>query len=312
MNRAPVEASAPGKVILFGEHAVVHGRPAIAVPVAELRATARLEPAPADSGLIIVAADLGVRTSLRQASAGQPLARAARLALAHMGASEPDAICTIRSALPIAGGLGSGAAVTAALIRGLASYLDHAISPGELSRLVFEVEKLHHGTPSGIDNTVVVYEAPIFFQRDQPIERLTLGAPLPLVIADTGIPSATHAAVALVRSARKREPKRYEALFDQIAGIVLQARIAIEEGEVASLGPLMDRNQALLSDMGVSSPELEALISTARLAGARGAKLSGAGRGGNMIALVQPGHQDSVAQALLAAGAVHVFATTVT
>jgi mevalonate kinase len=311
MNRAPVEASAAGKVILFGEHAVVHGRPAIAVPVGELRASARLEPAPSGSGLTIVATDLGVRIPLCQAPPDRPLARAARLALGHSGAAEPDAICTIRSALPIASGLGSGAAVAAALIRGLASYLGHPISPDELSRLVFEVEKLHHGTPSGIDNTVVAYEQPVFFQRGRSIELLSVGAPIPLLIADTGVPSATRDAVSRIRSAWEREQGRYDALFDQVAGLVLKARTAIKGGEVARVGPLMDRNHTLLFDMGVSSQELETLVEAARLAGARGAKLSGAGCGGNMIALVDDGNRDSVAQALLSAGAANVFATTV-
>jgi len=311
LARSPVEASAPGKVILFGEHAVVYGRPAIAAPISQLRATARVAPAPSGSGLTIAAADLGARVRLAEAPADEPLACAARLALARLQAAEPDAVLSVHSAIPIASGLGSGAAVATALIRALTGYLGAPVALEALSALVYEVEKLHHGTPSGIDNTVIAYEQPVWFQRGHPIERLRVGAALTLVVADSGMPSATREAVGSVRQARARAPARYERLFDQVAEVVGLARQAIERGAAPTLGALMDRNHALLAEIGVSSEALDRLAQAARRAGALGAKLSGAGRGGHMIALAEDDARQAVAQALREAGAAHVIETTV-
>ena len=132
-----------------------------------------------------------------------------------------------------------------------------------------------------------------------------------LAIADTGIHSPTRIAVGDVRQAWVQEPERFEALFDRVAVVVEAARAAIAAGEPAKLGPLMDANHALLREIGVSCPELDALVAAARAAGALGAKLSGRGRGGNMIALVTVESASRVAEALVAAGAVRVIVTEV-
>ena len=306
-----IESSAPGKVILFGEHAVVYGCAAIAVPVAQVRASVTIEQSPAGSGLTIIASDLGKSICLATAPDDDPLAAAARLALAHLSAPEPDATLTIRSTIPIASGMGSGAAVSTALVRGLAGFLGHSVDPAEISALVFEVEKMHHGTPSGIDNTVVAYEQPIYFVRGRPVERLAVGEPFTLLIADTGDPSPTGKVVKQVRRGWKREPAHYDALFDQIGDIADEARRAIESGDIDALGPLMDDNHKMLIELGVSSPKLDDLVETARLTGAMGAKLSGAGQGGNMIALVEDDFAEKVAEALREAGATNVIHTKV-
>ena len=307
----PFRSSAPGKIILFGEHAVVYGRPAIALPVAEVRATATIEPAPSGSGLMLVAADIGKRLSLTTASPYEPLAAAARITLAHLSLREPDAILTIRSTIPIASGMGSGAAVATALVRALSSFLGQPLKLKEISQLVFEVEKIHHGTPSGVDNTVVVYEQPVIFVPGRPVDCLSVGAPIPLLIGDTGIRSSTRAVVEDVRLRWQREPARYDVLFDQIGDVVGQACHVIGAGDIAGLGPLMDGNQALLMELGVSSAKLNDLVDAARYAGALGAKLSGAGRGGSMIALVEEEFAADVEGALKDAGAESVIGTTV-
>ncbi len=311
MGFVPLQSSAPGKVILFGEHAVVYGRPAIAAPVSQVRATVTAEPAPPGGGLTIVASDLGKAISLASAPEDEPLAAAARLTLAHLSSPEPDATLTIRSTIPIASGLGSGTAVSTALVRALAAFLGRALETAEVSALVFEVEKIHHGTPSGIDNTVVAYEQPIYFMRGRPIERLTVGDPFTLLVGDTGVRSPTRRVVEDVRRAHKRAPARHDALFDQIGDVADEARRAIEDGAISALGLLMDENHDLLIELGVSSPELDELVDVARLAGALGAKLSGAGRGGNMVALVEEDLADEVAEALREAGAKQVIYTRV-
>jgi mevalonate kinase len=131
------------------------------------------------------------------------------------------------------------------------------------------------------------------------------------VIADTGVPSPTGVAVGDVRTGWQAEPEKYEALFSAIGEIARQARAIIASGHPDNLGLLMDENHRLLADMGVSSPELDRLVAAAREAGALGAKLSGGGRGGNMIALVQPRDAESIANALLAAGVVNAIITSV-
>jgi len=306
-----LSAHAPGKVILFGEHAVVYGRPAIAAPVTMVRATAQIEPAPPGSGLTLIAADLERRIALSTADVGDPLAAAARLTLEHLGVGVPDAILTIRSDLPIASGLGSGAAVSTALVRALSGFLGHSLPPATVSSLVFEVEKIHHGTPSGIDNTVIAYEQLVYFVRGEPptIERLSVGVPFSLLIADTGLPSPTKQVVMDVRLGWQQAPAHHEALFDQIGEVVDEARRMIEGGDVDALGLLMSENHELLIELGVSSSLLNKLVDEAHLAGALGAKLSGAGRGGNMIALVEEDDSAEVAEALREAGATKVIQT---
>jgi len=312
MTFAPIQCSAPGKVILFGEHAVVYGQPAIAVPVTQVQATATVELAPPGNGLTLVAPDLEKSIPLTTAPQDDPLAVAARLTLAHLSALEPDATLTINSTIPITSGLGSGAAVSTALVRALAGFLGHTLETAEVSALVFEAEKIHHGTPSGIDNIVVAYEQPVYFVREQPVRMLNVGASFTLLIGDTGARSPTRKIVGHVRRGRKRNLARYDALFDQMGDIANEARRAIESGDVAALGPLMDDNHELLIALGVSSSKLDDLVEAARFAGAMGAKLSGAGRGGNMIALVEDDIVEDVTEALKEAGAKRVICTVIT
>lgn len=304
-----MESSAPGKVILVGEHSVVYGQPAIAVPLSGLRCRAQVERAAPGSGLLLVAADLEEHLPLRQAPSEHPLALIARLTLAHLRCSEPDAVLTIHSDLPIAAGLGSGAAVSVAAVRALVGFLGRAVPAETISALVYEVEKLHHGTPSGIDNTVIAWERPVFFIRGQAPEVLTAGAALPLLIADSGVAAVTREAVLGVRQRREADPARYDALFDRIGALVRAARLALEQQDLPALGFLLDENHALLGEMGVSTPQLEMLVGAARQAGAWGAKLTGSGMGGNIIALVGAERVAAVREALCEAGAVHVWQT---
>ncbi|MBN1180453.1 MAG: mevalonate kinase [Anaerolineae bacterium] len=304
-----VSASAPGKAILLGEHAVVYGQPAIAVPVNQVRATARVVPERRGSGLTVDARDIGRRVPFDAASPDDPLGAAVRHTLAHLNRPAPDVTIVVSSTIPIASGLGSGAAVSTAIVRALARFLGVELDPAAVSRLVYEVEKLHHGTPSGIDNTVIAYEQPVYFVRDRLLETFHPGAPFRLLVADSGAPSHTREVVAAVRAGWQADPQHFEHLFTQVGQRVEAARAALDAGDVPALGPLMDQNHALLVQMGVSSPPLERLVEAARRAGAAGAKLSGAGRGGNIIALVDAHSAAPVQAALLAAGARQVLHT---
>lgn len=309
------QAVAPGKIILFGEHAVVYGRPAIAVPVSQVQATANLHPVAA-GGLRVVAPDLKRDYRLTDAAPDDALSQIIRLTLVRLGQPVlPNAVLTVSSTIPLGRGLGSGAAISAAICRVLARWYDQPLAPAEVSSLVYEVEKLYHGTPSGIDNTVIAYEQPVYFIKGRPIERLVVPRPFTLVVGDTGIVAPTHQVVGDLRRRWEGERERYEAYFGQIGAIAVRARTLIEHGvDSTELGRLMNDNQALLEEVGVSSPALERLIAVARQAGALGAKLSGAGRGGNMIALIEPQPEvvQAVTTALEQAGAAGVLVTEVT
>jgi mevalonate kinase len=213
----------------------------------------------------------------------------------------------------MASGLGSGAAVSTALVRALAQFLGHSLTAAEVSNLVFEVERIHHGTPSGIDNTVIAYEQPVYFKHSAgPAPALiTAGEPFMLLIANTGLPSPTKRLVSQVREMWQRDRAPCEVLFGRMGDIAREARSKIEAGDVAALGPLMDENHALLIELGVSSSTLDRLVDAARVAGASGAKLSGAGQGGNLLALVDGQTADDVALALRQAGATRVIRTIV-
>jgi mevalonate kinase len=309
-----VRAHAPGKVILFGEHAVVYGRAAIAAPVQQVRATTTVmaEPRLPAGQVRLQAPDIHLEAMLDELPAGHPLALAVRLVLDDLHVPRLPA-CTLRitSTIPVASGLGSGAAVTVSLLRAVSAFLGQPLEPSRLSALAYEVEKIHHGTPSGIDNTVIAFEQPVFFVRGQPLETFAPAVPLHLVIGDTGVSSPTAIAVGDVRRAWQSALSEYEALFDRADRISRQARSEIERGDPTALGLLMVEAQEVLKSMGVSSSDLDRLVAASLAAGALGAKLSGGGRGGNMIALVHSGAASQVAAALEAAGAVRTIITVI-
>jgi mevalonate kinase len=249
---------------------------------------------------------------LREAPDNDPLASIVRLTLESCEAErDPDLTITVTSTVPIARGMGSGAAVSTAIVRALAHHLDHWFSSRAISDLVYQTEILYHGTPSGIDNTVVAFEKPIWFVKDEGWEIFWVGTPLLLAIADTGVESSTREVVGDLRQRYQSEPVRYEPLFQRIGEIVVAARSAIEQGHGKMLGQLMDENHALLQELGVSCPELDRLVVAARDGGALGAKMSGAGWGGNMIAVVTEETRGRIDLMLRLAGANRVILTEV-
>ncbi len=307
-----ISATAPGKIILFGEHAVVYGQPAIAVPVHDVHARAVVLARPGGEGITISAPDIALEGVLQQLPVEDAISKSIHLTLEALNISQPPACSLmITSTIPLAAGMGSGAAVTVAIVRAISTYLGHPLGNAQVNQICFEVEKLHHGTPSGIDNTVVTYATPVYYIKDQPLQTFQVSQPFTLVIGDTGIPSPTRDTVGDVRTAYQENPGLFQNYFNMCGMIAQNAMHSIKKHRLPSLGPLMTDNHDILKKMGVSGPELDRLVAAALEAGALGAKLSGGGRGGNMIALVEDDRAEIIAEALQAAGAVNTIITQV-
>lgn len=290
-----------GKAILFGEHFVVHGGRALAVPLPHLRTSVRVARGVGAADDVRVVAEL---------DDVEPVARTVRRAAELLGLPGPWAVES-RSEVPLGCGLGSSASFAVALVRGLCALAGRPASADEVSGFAWELEKIAHGTPSGVDNTVIAHERGICFVRGATPVPLRCGAPLHLVVADSGRRHPTAEAVGRVHAIAARDPEGFAATLAAAEVLVSRALFAFEAGDAPAVGRAMDENHALLASVDVSSPLLDRLVAAARAAGALGAKLTGAGVGGSVIALCAPPDAEAVRAALLEAGARAAFATTV-
>ena len=303
---------APGKTILIGEHAVVYGHPAIAVPVHSVstEVSARFT-----RGSEIEVETDGLAEALpapeMRRRAEEMIRTTAAQTLRVFGEEGQGLALSIRSAIPIARGLGSSAAVSVALVRAICGLLGRKLGAAEVAELAFEGEKLFHANPSGIDNNVVAQERPIYFVRRKGAQPIRVGpTAFRFLIADTGVASRTSAVVEDVRRRREADRAYYDSLFWEIGSMASVAREILRRGSRMELGMCMNRNHELLCELGVSSGEIEHLVEAARDVGAAGAKLTGAGKGGCVIAALGDETDElRLAAALKQAGAKEVYET---
>lgn len=269
--------SACAKLILFGEHAAVYGEPAIAVPVRGLRLAVRAERASRDS--VSVCAGLS--------SSDQARALKAVLAARRLLGSGPVRL-SVSSEIPFKAGFGSSAAFSVAASRAIARL---AGSPSKAPAAAAGMEKVFHGRPSGIDAAAVSMEKPVWLanQRHAPFRMRKLR----VIVANAGSRPPTSRAVAEVRDRVTAEPDKYLRMIREIGRLTVQAKAALRQGNMDKIALLMDRNQTLLHDLGVSSDRIERIVSVARSQGAS-AKLSGAGMGGCVIILPRGRLNDSL------------------
>ena len=305
-------ATACGKLILLGEHAVVYDSPAIAIPLTSLKVRTTIEPAigQPQGRIHIKASSLGIDCDLSDLGKDHFLVQTLEILFTSLGLHQsPTCRITITSELPIAAGLGSSAAYAISLLRAMSAFLGHPLNLQDLNSLAFKSEQAVHGRPSGIDNTVITYEKPIYFQRGSEVEFIQPIQELTFVIADSGIRKSTRESTAQLAQDLVIDPDSTQPHLDAIAVLVQQGKDALQFGNGESLGNVINANQEHLAALKLSCPELDVLILAAREAGALGANLTGGGMGGHMLALVTPETEAAVTQALISACSPHVFTT---
>ncbi len=306
-----VEASAPGKAILFGEHSVVYRGPAVAVAI-DRRARVRAE-GRGDERILIEAVDLGITgffddgdyTPVRGGMRGMVSLRAidavARRTMGDMG-RRGGVNLKVSSDIPIAAGLGSSAAICVATAAALNELFEGGLSREEICNLALEGEKIVHGLPSGIDNSVSTYGGVLRYERGRGHERYELEGEIPLILGNTGVRRSTRQMVERVRGLLELEGEAVEEVIDLLSRISIQGLDRLLRGDLRRMGALMNISHGLLSSLGVSSPELDLLVHASRRAGALGAKLTGAGGGGCMLALARENDLGKVEEAIERSG----------
>lgn len=303
-----------GKSILFGEHAVVYGQPAIAIPITNLRTRVTLTPdlKAQTPTYHYDAPDIGMQGTLDDLPHDHILVEALRVFRESFSIkSIPSFKLHVSSSIPVAAGLGSSASISVGIVRAIAQHLGLKLPVERINTLAYQLEKLHHGNPSGIDNTVISYEKPLYYIRDQAPQFLEPGEPFHFLLINSAIHSLTSQVVDEVRRAWEATPIPFNALFHDIGALTAQARQAITKGNQVMLGQLMTENHHLLQKMGVSLPSLDDIVTLCNDNGALGAKLCGAGKGGNVIALVKADTIPSLLQTLQSAGWTETYQTSI-
>lgn len=279
---------AHSKIILIGEHAVVYGYPAISLPLLEVEVTCRVVPA----------------TTPWRLFEEDTLSMAVYASLEYLNIKDAYIRCQIDSAIPEKRGMGSSAAISIAAIRAVFDYYQTELPHDVLEILVNRAEMIAHMNPSGLDAKTCLSDQPIRFIKNVGFEELAMDLSAYLVIADTGVYGHTREAIQVVESKGKEAlPFLYE-----LGELTQQAEEAIKARNAVMLGEILTKAHENLKEIGVSSLEADALVETALQHGALGAKMSGGGLGGCIIALVADYHQaQDLAERLEEKGAVQTW-----
>lgn len=299
-RRAGAVGTAFGKVILLGEHAAVYDRHVLALPLADAVTAEIVE---TDGAMRVSLPDWERRQGGARGEAEAGGAAALAVILRELGVTGRRFDVRVRARIPAAMGLGASAAMAVAMIRALDRLLGLELDNRTVDRIAFECEKLAHGTPSGIDNNLATYGEPVLYTRGTATRTrpIALAETPPIVIASSGERGSTREQVAGVRARYESNRKLYDMLFGEIDELSIAGAVALRDRDYAALGPMMNVCHGLLNALEVSTPRLETMIRIARQHGALGAKLTGAGGGGSIVALC-PGTRDNVAAALERAG----------
>jgi mevalonate kinase len=303
-----------GKAILFGEHFVVYGLPALAAGISS-ETTAKLtrvrsfghrlvDNRPAMPGYKEKKYD-------EQKASLEIMLKHLNIDTTKMGFQidlDGDLVC--------ASGIGASAASCVAIVRALNDEFNLGLDDEQVNAAAYEGEKGYHGTPSGLDNTASTYGGLVWFERDlsggpPKFEKMKLDRAVHLVIASTGITASTKIVVGAVKIKKDEDPKWWDNVAGQYKQLVHDAKEALIKLDLPKVGKLMNKNHELLQELTVSCEELDNLVNVARENGAIGAKMTGTGRGGNMIALApDKATAEEIGKALEKAKAAGVWLTS--
>lgn len=292
---------AHGKLILIGEHSVVYGKPAIALPFPLVGVEVTVKSTHNQSMIDCSFYKGPISTAPKELKG---ICVCITETLHRLESTTENLSIKIASTIPQGRGLGSSAAVAVALVRGIYAYHRHELSQKELMSLAHIAESYAHGNPSGIDTAIASTECPIWYIKGQPLKSISNGTSLHFVVADSGRAGDTRTAVHAVSDRLKCEPIIIQRCLDRLEELTYMAKEALLSGDFKLLGQLLNYAHSELTNLGVSDSGLNHLVHAARKAGAYGAKLTGGGRGGCILALARDSqHQEIISKALIDAGA---------
>ncbi|SDQ20721.1 mevalonate kinase [Carnobacterium viridans] len=301
----PALGKANGKIILMGEHSVVYGEPAIAIPFPATHIHATITPieGPVQLDCVYYQGDL--------ASAPQHLENLIAVVESTLNELKQEFNnfkLTIESTIPVERGMGSSAAVAIATVRAVFNYYSVPLTDDKLLTLANISETIAHGNPSGLDAAMTSGRHPLYYIKGKPFVPFKVSLSAYLIVADTGLKGQTRDAVASIAQLNKEDTETTMDAIHGLGDLARQAKFAIESANPVTLGLVMNEAHETLSSLGVSNERLNHLVSTARTNGALGAKLTGGGRGGCMIALAaDKDTAASISNALVDAGAVNTW-----
>jgi mevalonate kinase len=291
-----------GKVIIFGEHFVVHGLPSIVCAVG-MKTTAHVKVLKNKDFTGFEVEDNRPETpGYKKEKEAQMYKSIANMTnYCGIDLKKTPLKITFAGDLIAASGIGASAAACTAFARAVNDEFKFGFDDHKINEIAYEGEKGYHGTPSGVDNTAATFGGCLVFTKGPPpkFEHIKMPSRVEIVMGNTGLTANTQRVVDEVKARMKAEPEKFKRIFAEAEEIIKQGRIALEKGDYATAGALMNRNHELLTEIGVSCRELDTLVEIARQNGATGAKLTGTGRGGFMVALT-PGIecQNRVARAI--------------
>lgn len=300
------QGSGFGKTILFGEHFVVYGLPALASAIGDktLCTVEKIE----NTGYILNDDRPEIPGYKEKKFDEQKVSIQNVINFIGIDLKKQGLKITLGGNLVCASGVGASAASCVALARALNDEFNLGWNDDKINEAAYEGEKGYHGTPSGIDNTASTFGGLVYFIRNlengpNTMETLKLDKPISMVIASSGMTANTSVVVADVRKKKEENPEWFEEIVKEYNEVVQQGREALENMNLDNLGKLMNKNHELLQKVTVSNETLDKMVDIARDAGALGAKVTGTGRGGNINVLTHdPATQDKVYQALKDAG----------